>query len=50
MINLYPHQKEALELTKDKNRVAIKGYEGLYEIDNLGNEFIHKGYAIKVGD
>lgn len=39
MINLYPHQKEVLDLTKDLNRVAIKGYEGLYEIDNLGNVF-----------
>lgn len=38
-VKLFDHQIKALELTKDKNRVAIKGYEGLYEIDNLGNVY-----------
>lgn len=26
-------------MTKDQNRVAIKGYEGLYEIDRQGNVY-----------
>lgn len=39
MIKLYPHQEEALELTKDLNRVAVKGYEGIYEVDQHGNVF-----------
>lgn len=39
MIKLYPHQIRALEQTKDQNRVAIKGYEGLYEIDREGNVY-----------
>lgn len=39
MINLYAHQTRALEETKDQNRVAIKGYEGLYEIDRRGNVY-----------
>ena len=33
MLTLYSQQKEALELTDGMNRVAIEGYEGLYEID-----------------
>ena len=37
MIELFEHQKKALLQTKDKNRVAIEGYEGLYEIDRQGN-------------
>ena len=39
MVNLYPHQKQTLDNTKGLNKVAIKGYEGLYEIDELGNVF-----------
>lgn len=38
-MQLYDHQKQALEETKGMNRVAIKGYEGLYEIDRLGNVY-----------
>ena len=38
-MNLFEHQKIALEQTKDQNRVAIKGYEGLYEIDRQGNVY-----------
>ena len=38
-MNLYPHQKEALKQTEGKNRVAILGYEGLYEIDMNGNVY-----------
>lgn len=39
MLNLYEHQKEALALTNGYNRCAIKGYEGLYEIDTQGNVY-----------
>ena len=39
MVNLYPHQKESLKLTTKQNRCAIKGYEGLYEIDRQGNVY-----------
>lgn len=35
MVELFPHQTEALELTK----VPIAGYEGLYEIDTQGNVY-----------
>lgn len=38
-MELYPHQIEALELIKDKNRCAVKGYEGLYEVDNQGSVY-----------
>ena len=38
MIKLYTHQTKALEQTKNQNRVAIKGYEGLYEIEREGKE------------
>lgn len=37
MVSLFPHQKTALEMTSSQNRVAIKGYEGIYEIDACGN-------------
>lgn len=47
MINLYPHQIRALEQTKDQNRVAIKGYEGLYEIDRQGLEWCTQSENIK---
>lgn len=36
---LYDHQKKALQETKDKTHVAIEGYEGLYEIDQMGNVY-----------
>lgn len=39
MIKLYPHQNQALHMTSEKNRVAIKGYEGLYEVDRKGNVY-----------
>jgi hypothetical protein len=39
MIKLYPHQIESLKQTKEQNRVAIKGYEGLYEIDRQCNVY-----------
>lgn len=38
-VSLYPHQVDSLEQTKDQNRVAIAGYEGLYEIDRQGNVY-----------
>ena len=40
MITLYPHQQQALDQTKDKNHVAIPGYEGLYEIDGHSIEVV----------
>ncbi len=39
MVTLYPHQVNALYQTDCKNRCAIKGYEGLYEIDRQGNVY-----------
>lgn len=39
MINLMDHQKQALADTAQYNRCAIKGYEGLYEIDTEGNVY-----------
>ena len=39
MVKLYNHQSEALSVTADKNRVAVKGFEGLYEVDKLGNVY-----------
>lgn len=39
-MELYPHQKDALELTKGlKSRIAIKGYKGLYEVDVDGSVY-----------
>lgn len=38
-MKLYPHQQEALNDTADQNKVAIPGYEGLYEIDRKGNVY-----------
>ncbi len=38
-MNLFNHQVKALEETNEFNKVAIKGYEGLYEIDEYGNVF-----------
>lgn len=39
IVELYKHQIEALTETQNLNKVAIKGYEGLYEIDDLGNVY-----------
>lgn len=36
---LYPHQIESLAETENFNRVAIKGFEGLYEVDSAGRVF-----------
>ena len=30
---------QVLDQTKDLNRVAVPGYEGIYEIDSKGNVF-----------
>lgn len=38
-MKLYDHQIKALENTKGQNKVAIEGYEGLYEIDIFGNVY-----------
>ena len=38
-LKLFDHQIDALEATKDLNRVAIPGYAGLYEIDTQGNVY-----------
>lgn len=38
-IKLYKHQADELEATKNMNKVAIKDYEGFYEIDNEGNVY-----------
>lgn len=38
-MKLYEHQKIALGQTANQNRVAINGYEGLYEIDRDGNVY-----------
>lgn len=36
-VSLYPHQKDVLEQTQDKK--PIKGFEGLYCVDEKGNVF-----------
>lgn len=38
-MQLFEHQTAALNATKDLNRVAIAGFEGLYEIDTGGNVY-----------
>lgn len=49
MIELYNHQSDALNVTSDKNRVAVKGFEGLYEIDTDGNVYsiVHDAHRRK---
>ena len=37
MVKLFPHQEKSLQMTENQNRVAVKGYEGIYEIDMHGN-------------
>lgn len=39
MVKLYPHQTDALKETAGKNRVAVRGFEGLYEVDAEGNVY-----------
>lgn len=38
-LHFMPHQEEALDQTADKNRCAVKGFEGLYEVDRNGNVY-----------
>lgn len=38
-MNLFPHQKQETSLVEDQIRVAIKGFENLYEIDSRGKVF-----------
>lgn len=38
-MELYPHQIQGLKETEDLDHVAIKGYEGLYEINTNGSVF-----------
>lgn len=42
-VTLLPHQQEVLKQTDGLNRVTIRGYEGLYEIDSNGNVYFCKG-------
>ena len=42
-MKLFPHQDEVLNLTEGRNKVAVPGFEGLYEIDTLGNVFNSRG-------
>lgn len=52
-MKLYKHQSESLERLKEKNRIALPGYEGIYEIDRIGiiycvlNDRYHKPRVIK---
>lgn len=46
-MNLFPHQVDILNQTADKNRVTIKGYEGLYEVDIFGNVYSLKHGLLK---
>ena len=49
MLKLFPHQKEALDLTAEYNKCAVKGFEGLYEVDELGNVYsiVHNAHRRK---
>lgn len=49
MITLYPHQSKALKDTESFNKVAVKGFEGLYEVDVDGNVYsiIHDAHRRK---
>lgn len=42
-MKLYSHQEEALELIRDKNKCAVVGYEGLYEVDSNGHVYNSTG-------
>lgn len=46
---LFQHQIDALAETQHLNKVPIKGYEGLYEIDDLGNVYsiVHNAHRRK---
>lgn len=38
-LNFMQHQQKALDLTENFNRCAVKGFEGLYEVDTNGNVY-----------
>lgn len=38
-MKLYVHQGAALKATEGLDRVAVVGFEGLYEVDTLGNVY-----------
>ena len=44
-MKLYSHQEESLKQTEGLNRVAVKGFEGLYEVDSSGRVFSIIGNA-----
>lgn len=48
-VNLYSHQSRALSETADKNRVDVKGFLGLYEVDTDGNVYsiVHDAHRRK---
>jgi hypothetical protein len=48
-MKLFNHQSEALNLTADKNRVAVKDFEGLYDVDIEGNVYsiVHNAHRRK---
>lgn len=48
-MELFKHQAQALNDTKEQNRVAVKGFEGLYEIDIMGNVYsiVHNAHRRK---
>lgn len=39
VVHFMPHQQKVLDQTEDCNRVAVKGFEGLYEVDTNGNVY-----------
>ena len=39
MVTLFAHQEEALARTAGCNKVAVKGFENLYEVDTFGNVY-----------
>lgn len=39
MIKLFKHQQQCLDMTADKNKVDVKGFEGLYAVDVYGNVY-----------
>jgi len=49
VLTLYPHQESALKELSSLNKVAVRGYEGLYEVDELGNVYsiVHNAHRRK---
>ena len=39
MIKLFPHQEQTMNQTKDFQNIAVKGFEGLYEVNSTGQVF-----------